>query len=187
MSLSTLFAIYILSALVIFILLACWKKRTATLSNNHSLLNMWRKIHCQKVQSFFTMSTMWFSTVKKEQGRDDILGLNGVEIMSPLQLFSFCMIDFELSLVAILAFIAIGCGLAALILFTKAKLISSEECKIEVNNDPNLTAIVPTGMTLLNALTSHGIPIPSPCGGKATCKQCKVQVVEGAARSAGNR
>jgi len=90
------------------------------------------------------------------------------------------MIDFELSLMAILAFIAIGCILAGLILFTKAKLISSEECKIDVNNDPKLTVVAPTGITLLNALTSHGIPIPSPCGGKATCKQCKVQVVQGA-------
>jgi Na+-transporting NADH:ubiquinone oxidoreductase subunit F len=89
-------------------------------------------------------------------------------------------IDFELTFVAILAFIAVGCSLAGMILFTKAKLSSSEECKIVVNEDPKLTVHVPAGMTLLNALTSNGIPIPSPCGGKATCKQCKVQVTEGA-------
>ena len=61
------------------------------------------------------------------------------------------------------------------------KLVSEEAVEIDVNKDPNLSFTTPCGTTLLNALTSHGIPIPSPCGGKATCKQCKVQVVEGAA------
>jgi len=32
----------------------------------------------------------------------------------------------------------------------------------------------------LSALTSSGIPIPSPCGGKATCKQCRIKITEGA-------
>ena len=35
------------------------------------------------------------------------------------------------------------------------------------------------GTSLLEALTKNGIQIPSPCGGKATCKQCKVQVILG--------
>jgi Na+-transporting NADH:ubiquinone oxidoreductase subunit F len=36
------------------------------------------------------------------------------------------------------------------------------------------------GSTLLVTLTSQGIPIPCPCGGKATCKQCRVQILKGA-------
>lgn len=89
-------------------------------------------------------------------------------------------IDLVLSLYAIAAFIVIGVGLTVLILFTRAKFVSSQECTIKVNHDEALTIHTNAGQTLLTALTSHGIPIPSPCGGKATCKQCKVQVVEGA-------
>lgn len=88
-------------------------------------------------------------------------------------------IDPVLVIYAITAFILVGVGLAGLILFTRAKLITSEICKIKINDDPSLAKNVLGGGTLLTALTSNGIPVPSPCGGKATCKQCRVQVVEG--------
>lgn len=89
-------------------------------------------------------------------------------------------VDWTLSFYAILAFIFIGVGLTTMILFTKAKLVSTEACKISINNDPTLSKNVEGGGTLLVALTSNGIPVPSPCGGKATCKQCRVQIVNGA-------
>ncbi len=89
-------------------------------------------------------------------------------------------IDLLLSLYAIAAFIVIGVGLTILILFTRAKFVSSEMCTIKINRDELLTIHTHAGQTLLTALTSHGIPIPSPCGGKATCKQCKVKIIEGA-------
>jgi Na+-transporting NADH:ubiquinone oxidoreductase subunit F len=89
-------------------------------------------------------------------------------------------IDFKLVLYAIAAFIAIGVGLAGLILFTKAKFVNKQDCTVKINEDPDLTFTIPGGGTLLTALTSHKIPIPCPCGGKATCKQCKVQILEGA-------
>lgn len=92
----------------------------------------------------------------------------------------FLGIDLVLSLYAIVSFIVIGVGLTALILFTRAKFVSSEMCTIKINNDESLTIHTNAGQTLLTALTSHGIPVPSPCGGKATCKQCKVKIVEGA-------
>jgi Na+-transporting NADH:ubiquinone oxidoreductase subunit F len=81
---------------------------------------------------------------------------------------------------AIGAFVLIGVFLTALILFTKAKLVSQEECLIKINDDPELTKVTPAGVTLLQALSVNNIPIPSPCGGKATCKQCVVQITEGA-------
>lgn len=93
---------------------------------------------------------------------------------------SLASIDFALSLYAIAAFLIIGVGLAGLILFTKAKMVTSDICKIKINEDPALTKTLEGGGTLLLALTSNGIPIPSPCGGKATCKQCRVQILEGA-------
>lgn len=93
------------------------------------------------------------------------------------------MIDIDpiLVLYSIAAFVTIGVGLASLILFTKAKFVASDRCTIKINDDPKLTKEVTGGDTLLLTLTSNGIPIPCPCGGKATCKQCKVQIVEGAA------
>lgn len=98
--------------------------------------------------------------------------------MDPM--LAFLGMDVMLSIYAIAAFVIIGVGLASLILFTKAKLVTTDLCEIKINEDPNLTKKIPGGGTLLLALTSNGIPIPSPCGGKATCKQCRVQIVEGA-------
>lgn len=89
-------------------------------------------------------------------------------------------VDWLLSVYAIAAFIAVGVGLTGMILFTKAKLVISELCRIMINDDPKLTKEFAGGDTLLTSLTSRGVPIPSPCGGKATCKQCRVRIVEGA-------
>lgn len=89
-------------------------------------------------------------------------------------------IDPILSVYATLAFVAVGVGLTAFILVTKAKFVSRETCTLNINDDPALSKKVEGGGTLLLALTSNGIPIPSPCGGKATCKQCRVQIMQGA-------
>ncbi|MCB1110064.1 MAG: NADH:ubiquinone reductase (Na(+)-transporting) subunit F [Chlamydiia bacterium] len=82
-------------------------------------------------------------------------------------------------LIAMVMFACVGTLLAGMILFTKRRLVSTAPCKIEINNDPSLMKEVEGGKTLLAALTEQGIAIPSPCGGKATCKQCRVQVVKG--------
>jgi Na+-transporting NADH:ubiquinone oxidoreductase subunit F len=89
-------------------------------------------------------------------------------------------IDPILTLYATVAFVAIGMGLTIMILFTKAKFVKSDKCRIVVNNDPEMTKIVNGGVSLLSALSNEGIAIPSPCGGKATCLQCRVQILDGA-------
>ena len=81
---------------------------------------------------------------------------------------------------AIIAFIVIGLALTVLILFTRKKLVRTVPCKLIINEEEELTKTIEGGQTLLSALTREGIPVPSPCGGKATCKQCQVQVLEGA-------
>lgn len=86
---------------------------------------------------------------------------------------------YELSVIAIIAFTMIGILLAGMILYASRKLVSTAPCKIEINENPELTKEVEGGKTLLAALTEQGIAVPSPCGGKATCKQCRVQVVKG--------
>lgn len=82
-------------------------------------------------------------------------------------------------LFACIFFVSIGLLLTFFILFTKAKLISTAPCKIFINDNPAMTKEVKSGSTLLAILSENKIAIPSPCGGKATCKQCKVQITEG--------
>lgn len=91
--------------------------------------------------------------------------------------FSTGVIDIQLSIFAVCAFVFIGVGLASMILFTRAKLVSTEDVKILINKEKEVET--PAGGTLLSSLTSNGIPVPSPCGGKATCHQCKVKVLDG--------
>lgn len=89
------------------------------------------------------------------------------------------MFDFVLSATAIVAFVLIGVLLSGMILFTRKKLVSTRPVKILINENEELTKEVPAGQTLLSALLSQDMAIPSPCGGKATCKQCKVEVKSG--------
>ncbi len=87
--------------------------------------------------------------------------------------------NFELSLIACIAFTVIGLILAGFILWARSYLVNSGEVSLKINSNDELTKHVEGGNTLLETLAREGIAVPSPCGGKATCKQCKVQVVEG--------
>ena len=53
------------------------------------------------------------------------------------------------------------------------------EVNIIVNNDPDKALTVQTGSTILSALASQNVYLPSACGGQGTCSQCKCQVMEG--------
>ena len=80
--------------------------------------------------------------------------------------------------VAIVAFLVVTLLLVALLLFAKAKLTTSGDVTIDIN-DGNKVLTVAGGSTLLNTLTAQGIFLPSACGGKGACGQCKCQVLEG--------
>lgn len=88
-------------------------------------------------------------------------------------------IDWTLAFYSLVAFVSLGGLLVGMILLARAKLVSTAPCKLYINEDDKLTKTVAGGSTLLSALVESGVPVPSPCGGKATCKQCKVRVVEG--------
>ena len=66
-------------------------------------------------------------------------------IVTNFFLGQFWGIDLVLSLYAMAAFLVIGVGLAALILFTRAKLVSSDMCTLTINNDDSLTMHIPCG------------------------------------------
>ncbi len=69
--------------------------------------------------------------------------------------------------------------LVAVIIAAQAKLVSSGNVSIEINDDPENAITVPAGGKLLDALASAGIYLSSACGGGGTCAQCKCRVLEG--------
>jgi Na+-transporting NADH:ubiquinone oxidoreductase subunit F len=79
-----------------------------------------------------------------------------------------------------LTFTLVGVGLAIVILIIRWLFGPKGSCTITINEDPRLTKTVDAGQTLLSALTHTGIPIPSPCGGRGTCKQCRLRIIKGA-------
>ena len=80
-------------------------------------------------------------------------------------------------LVSLTVFLAIILLLVALLLWLRARLIPQGDVTITVNGDRELT--VPTGNSLISTLSEQGIYLPSACGGKGSCGQCKCQVLEG--------
>ena len=68
--------------------------------------------------------------------------------------------------------------LVALLLVIKARLTPSGTVKIDINNGKKVLD-VPQGGDLLHTLSDEKIFLPSACGGKANCGQCKVRVLEG--------
>ncbi len=72
----------------------------------------------------------------------------------------------------------IGVMVVAL-LFVEAKVVVKGERTIDINGDPEKRLHVPTGVTLLSALTQNHILLPSACGGKGSCGLCKCRVEAG--------
>ena len=80
-------------------------------------------------------------------------------------------------LTAIIIILVVILLLVAALLVLRAKLIPQGNVKITINDDKQLD--VPTGGTLISTLGEQGIHLPSACGGKGSCGQCKCRVVKG--------
>ncbi len=74
-------------------------------------------------------------------------------------------------------FTAIVLTLVVVILFARARLVSSGDVTIEINDERTIT--VPAGGKLLQTLANNEIFLSSACGGGGTCAQCKCIVEEG--------
>lgn len=81
-------------------------------------------------------------------------------------------------IVAIIAFLVVVLLLVGILLFAKAKLTSSGNVTINVNDDEKILT-VESGSSLLSTLSNNGIFLPSACGGGGSCGMCKCQVLEG--------
>ena len=68
--------------------------------------------------------------------------------------------------------------LVALLLIVKNAITPKGTVKIDINNGKKELNVTPGG-NLMGTLASEKIFLPSACGGKANCGQCKVQVFEG--------
>ena len=80
-------------------------------------------------------------------------------------------------IISIILILVVILLLVAALLILRAKLIPQGNVKITINNDKELT--VPTGGTLISTLSEAGVHLPSACGGKGSCGQCKCRVVKG--------
>ena len=69
--------------------------------------------------------------------------------------------------------------LVAILMVAKARLVSSGDVTIVINDDESQAIRVPAGSTLLNVLADQKIFVPSACGGKGSCAVCKVNVIDG--------
>ena len=74
-------------------------------------------------------------------------------------------------------FLIITLLLVAMLLIAKHYLVHSGKVTITVNNDTKIEA--ESGKSLLATMSDNNVFLPSACGGKGSCGQCKVQVLSG--------
>lgn len=80
-------------------------------------------------------------------------------------------------ILGVVMFTVIVLSLVMIILAAKAKLVSSGEVQIVINNEKTIS--VPAGGKLLQTLAANNVFLASACGGGGSCAQCKCIVDEG--------
>ncbi len=80
--------------------------------------------------------------------------------------------------IAILLFTGIIMALSVFIVAARSVLVVSGEVAVDINEEARVLRI-PVGRKLLAALNDHGVFLPSACGGRGTCGQCRVKVIDG--------
>ena len=78
---------------------------------------------------------------------------------------------------AVAVFTGVILFLSVVILLARSRLVETGIVQMVVNDDREFE--VRAGAKLLEALSSVGLYLPSGCGGKGTCGQCRVSVLEG--------
>ena len=82
-------------------------------------------------------------------------------------------------ILGVVLFTVIVLALVAVILAARARLVSSGNVSIEINEDHDKSISTPAGGKLLQTLAGNGVFLSSACGGGGTCAQCKCKVLEG--------
>ena len=81
------------------------------------------------------------------------------------------------TLTSLVVFLAVIILLVIVLLIAKRYLVASGNVKITLNGEKEVEAAA--GGSLLNAMANAGVFLPSACGGKGSCGQCRCQVPEG--------
>jgi Na+-transporting NADH:ubiquinone oxidoreductase subunit F len=82
-------------------------------------------------------------------------------------------------LISLTVFTTVVAFLVGLLLLIEARVVRKGNCAIIVNGDEEKRLEVPSGMTLLSALVSNDILLPSACGGSGSCGMCRCRVESG--------
>ena len=85
----------------------------------------------------------------------------------------------EQILLTVIVFTSVILILVLILNFAENQLLPQGDVNIEINEDTDNSIIARPGSTLLSALSSRSIFLPSACGGGGTCAMCECQVVEG--------
>lgn len=78
---------------------------------------------------------------------------------------------------SLVVFLGVVLLLVIVLLIAKRYLVTSGDVKITLNGEKEMQ--VAAGTSLLNAMSNAGIFLPSACGGKGSCAQCRCQVEQG--------
>jgi Na+-transporting NADH:ubiquinone oxidoreductase subunit F len=81
--------------------------------------------------------------------------------------------------VGVSVFLGLVLLMVGVLMGARARLVTSGEVRITVNDDPEKVIVAKAGSTLLGTLAEQKIFVPSACGGKGSCGVCKVEVFEG--------
>jgi Na+-transporting NADH:ubiquinone oxidoreductase subunit F len=77
----------------------------------------------------------------------------------------------------VVIFLVLTLALVAILLVAKHYLVKTGDVKVTMNGETDIN--VSAGSSLLSSLANQNVFLPSACGGKGSCGQCKVQVVSG--------
>ncbi|MBT8218648.1 MAG: NADH:ubiquinone reductase (Na(+)-transporting) subunit F [Bacteroidia bacterium] len=88
-------------------------------------------------------------------------------------------IDFTSMIYAVLVFVLLILMLSMMLIYARKQLVSQEDVKIIINGDDSNPLTIKPGASLLTALSSRNIFLPSACGGGGTCAMCECHVDSG--------
>jgi len=80
-------------------------------------------------------------------------------------------------LISVIIISALSGGLALLLVIAELLFANYGDCKININNEKEIT--IKGGSSLLTSLSEKSVFIPSACGGRGSCGFCKVKVLDG--------
>lgn len=85
--------------------------------------------------------------------------------------------NFSFIITSIIVFLSVILLLVIVLLVAKKYLSPSGNVNIVINDDKTIS--VPQGASVMSTLTENGIHLSSACGGKGSCGQCRLQIIEG--------